>query len=173
MGPCIDVYVLTEYRDAEIIGAFADAFVDRSRSAAYDMELSVLPVDYTGAEDTLETTDWDFLTVRSLDEIIGAAVAKPARAFRAYVPAVAPLCGALLCFTTDGGVIFGISVDDPLNEPEAVAEARQRLAELMRVVGGGIGWAIPEERPPLDPWSERQWGDDRVVAVAGPRPRTD
>jgi hypothetical protein len=137
------------------------------------MELSVLPADYTGTEDALEAGDWDFLRVRSLDDIIDAAVAKPERAFRAYVPAFAPLCGALLCFTRDGGVIFGISVDDPLNQPEAVAEARDRLAELMRVVGGGIGWAIHEERPPLDPWSERQWEDDRVVATAGRRPMAD
>lgn len=169
MPPCIDVYVLSTDRDPAGIREFLQSYVDNTRDTYDGREVSALPAGYLGQERDLDLKDWDQIPVASCEDIIRVGVGEPPRAFATYFPAKKPLCDVILGFTRTDEVIFGVSVDDPLNEPEPIAQANALLRRLASQSRATHGWAIHEEPPPLDPFVQRPWEDPRVVGsyIAG------
>lgn len=158
MPPCLDVYAWTDTRGQATLDRFLGAYVDvdASRDRAGE-ELAVLPLDYDGDPDELSLADWDNVPVATLDEIVTFGLAAPHRAFTVYLRARPELCGAMICFTKDGGLILGLSVDDELGDPVAVDEARALMVELVERFRARHGWVVAEEGPPLDPASDQPW----------------
>jgi hypothetical protein len=165
MPPCLDTYVWIDGRSQSTIAAFLERYVDIERSADRGgEELMMLPLAFNGAEDDLALDDWEWVPVATLDDILAAGLAQPPRAFRVYLHTRdEDLCGAILCFTTDGGMVLGLSVDDPLNEPARLAVARSRLEQLSASFGARRGWIVGEEPPPVDPARDEPW--NRAVAT--------
>lgn len=151
-------------RSPETIERFVSRFVDRRTPSLFD-EITVLPLDYEGAEDELPLEDWEGFPIAGLDAAIEFGLTRPWRAFTIYMSASeAAHTGCLLCFTKSGEVIVGVAVDDPFNEPEALRTATDVMDELVRLLGGGRGWVVSETPPPLDPGRDRPWESDYVLA---------
>ena len=166
MPPCIDVYSLTAHRERAIIDRFLSTYVDLERSAdRRGEELAVLPLSYRGRPFDLPLDKWETVEFASLEEVIAYGLAAPPRAFTIYLRSRPPWCGAILCFTRTGEIEFGVSLDDPLDSPDALATAKGLLGELMAMTDGIRGWAAGEMPPSLDPRVERPWEMESALAA--------
>ncbi|MCB1257117.1 MAG: hypothetical protein KDB26_08440 [Microthrixaceae bacterium] len=146
----IDVFVLTDQRDHVHVQAFIDRFVDVDKSQYRGLErLQVLPTGRT-EEDSLQLNDWEWVPVRTLDEIIDFGLGHPHRAFRVDLDARAPIADASLTFTTDSKVYFGLSLDDMEDPASSMAFAHKLLNRLLFVIDGAEGWIVEDGVAPLD-----------------------
>ncbi len=115
------------------------------------------PVGLATREDALPLDGWEWIPISTLDEAIDFGLRPPHRAFRLYLSGKAPLCGASICFTAGDDIVFGVSVDDPMNEPEVLRQAESVMANLVATTRGKVGWVVCEEPPPLRPDVARPW----------------
>ena len=158
VGPCLDAYVLSDRRHLPSIRAFLSEFSSSDLDARLeDVELLVLPEDYAGDEDPLGLEDWNSVPVKTLDAAIRYGLADPDRAFRLYLDAAKPWCGALIGFTRSKGIVFGVSVDDPLGEAAALEQARDLVSRLVDLTDARRSWIAMEEPPPLHPDRDEPW----------------
>lgn len=156
--PCLDVYALARVRSKDVMSNFLSSYVDLDEpGVGPGLELTVLPPGFDGHEHDLPLEDWLDLPVSTLDEAVAHGMNDQARAYRLYLRARQPWCGALLAFTVDGGLIYGVSVDDPFDEPEALAEATNLMRELLITTESERAWIVWEDPPPLAPERDRPW----------------
>jgi hypothetical protein len=151
MPPELDIYVISEARNFETINRFLDLYVDREASEDRgDEELMILPLDIQG--DPSEVRDWDWEPAKSLTSIVERGLQYPRRAFTVYLKQQdASLERAILSFTPDDKVIFGVSIDDEGAKPENLERAKNLLHEMAERLHGHAG-LIAVEQPP--PWTE-------------------
>ena len=166
MPPALDVYALSNERNVGSIKRFLQTYVDVPASSDRgDEQLMVWPSGFDGPEGDIPLEHYDWIEIPTLDAAIEYGLADPSRAFRIYLQSkVEGLCGAILCFTRSGGVIFGLRVDDPMNTPERADFATTLMSELTNQTHGIKGWVVCEEPPPLDPARELPWASDYNVA---------
>jgi hypothetical protein len=147
--PNLDVYVISPARDRETIERFLSMYVDRAAGENRgDEELMIAAIDAFGQP--LEGDSWDWEPSKSLTHIIERGLEHPHRAFAVYLKTLEPsLAGAILSFTTDNQVIFGISLDDEGGKPENLEKAKILLHELARTLEGYKGFIAVEEPPPM------------------------
>jgi hypothetical protein len=165
MPPCLDVYAWTVRRDEGTIGRFMEAFIDleATRCSLVD-SLTVLPVGQKEHQDGLPVEDWDEVAILSLDDAIAFGLATPPRAFTLYLRSKPTWCGALLTFTVEGGLIVGVSVDDPLSDPGRLRDADLLMSQLLEMTAARRAWVVCEEPPPLAPGSAQPW--EAALALA-------
>ncbi len=83
--------------------------------------------------------------------------------FVVYFDAREPWCSALISASMTGEIVFGLSVNDPLNEPAQRMTARDLLAELRLFASATHGWIKWEMPPPFQPLDEGPWADSDVL----------
>jgi len=149
MPPNLDVYVISHARDRETIERFLSVYVDRAASENRgDEQLMILALDAVGQPS--EGDNWDWEPSRNLTHIIERGLEHPRRAFSVYLKTRdSSLAGAMLSFTTDNQVIFGVSLDDEGAKPENLEKAKALLHEMAQSFGGRNGFVGVEEPPPL------------------------
>src|SRR5438552_12649379 len=106
MPPCLDVYVVTRYRDTDTLNRFVELYVDREASDDRgDEELMMLPLD---AIDEPEGSDrWDWEPARDLGHVLRRALDHPRRAFAVYLrPSNPAYYGVVIGFTTDNQTVL-------------------------------------------------------------------
>jgi hypothetical protein len=147
MPPCLDVYVFSDARDRETLGRFVELYVDRSASEDRgDEELMILRV---GSEPE-DPDAWEWEPARTLTHVLERALDRPPRAFTVYLDTSDARCDrAILAFTADDRVVFGLSVDDPLGEDARLQVAQSILLELAGSVFADEGLITCEEPPPI------------------------
>lgn len=81
----------------------------------------------------------------SVDDLIRMLAASPAEGHAVYWhnSQPGPILNGMLFFTTDGGLVVGLSIAD-----EDADAARQILSQLAATVGAAHGYATFEEPPP-------------------------
>lgn len=152
MPTSLDVYVTCAARDRETVNRFLDAYVDRATSedrGEEDLLLLRLGHEPDGAG------DWEHEPARTLTAIVDRGLAAPWRAFTVYLRTPDPRCnGAILAFTSDGRVVFGLSVPD-LADESSIGVALAMLHELAELFAADEGMVAAEEPPPLTPLDAR------------------
>lgn len=157
MGPCIDVYSLSERRDRESIDHFLATYANLDGGLLVGDEISVLPIDFDGSPDELPLDRWESTPFADIEDLLLLGLSSPPRAFSIYLRARDPWCGAILCFARTGEITFGVSVDDPLNTDGPLIVARDLLVTLCGETDGSHGWAAHEMPPSVDPQRDRPW----------------
>lgn len=143
MPPCLDVYVRLPGCSAAVLQTFIDRYVDVQNPG--DNRLAAFTRTYiTGGP---EPGDADALAELRRDPCV------PTSAFSLYVSAREHQ-RAIITITSDGAAVLGLSVDDPLNTPEALAEARGVLTKLRSEFATPDG-LLGAELPP--PQSRQEW----------------
>ncbi len=158
MPPNLDIYCLSSRRDRATVNAFIAAQVDHETwRQRRDEELMVEPI---GVEpDQIGFDDWEWIPVHEPEDVIRAGLSDPPRAFTVYLPSShGDIDQAILCFTRDGLLVLGPSVDGEADAPETLGRAKQLLRELMERFDG-IRGLIAVELPPA------RSADDFVVAM--------
>lgn len=168
MGPCIDVYVLSERRNATMIRSFLDDYTESGDPALAGRTVEIVPMGTSGDRIDEDRTTWEEVAVGSVDALIDLAVSQPWRSFIVYLDAVDPWCSALISTTSAGEIVFGVSVNDPMNEPEPRVVAQTLLTELRSYASATHGWIKWEMPPPFQPRDERPWSDDDVLVSFEP-----
>ena len=127
----LDVYVLCPRRDLKTVARFRERWLDSMTEAADGY-------DFPGFPEPLEAT------YASPWELCERLVREPARPYAIYWTAgtEATLVAAMLFFTSDGGLIAGLSVPD--TEAGVIERA---LKDLAASVGGRFGMTLWEEPP--------------------------
>ena len=75
--------------------------------------------------------NWDWQPAVNLDHIIQRGLEKPDRAFTVYLKICdRSLSGVIIPFTSDGRIIFGVSIDDEGAVPENTGRAKLLLQEM-------------------------------------------
>ncbi len=148
--PDIDVYVLVSDRSRESIDKFLNSYIDTEKSNHRgDQESDVVPIGYEGDIENLE--DWDSISTQSLEEIVSLGLSYPRRAFTVHLKTKAPEHDmAVLTFTRDDRLVFGLSIDDGMNDPENAERARDLAVQLLNEFDGVRSWFVGEYPPPLD-----------------------
>ena len=158
MPPCADVYVLSTMRHRRVVDGFIATYVDVDRAtASWALDTCLLPLDHKGHEDALRFDQWEHVVFDDLEDMIDLGLSRPWRAFRTYLPARRPMEGSVLCFTRTGDVIAGVSHVIDADANEAHGQAYRRMHEMQQRLPAVVAWAVPDEPPPLDPWSDRPW----------------
>jgi hypothetical protein len=149
MPPNLDVYIISHARDRETIERFLSVYVDRAASEDRGNEqLMILALDEFGQPS--DGDNWDWEPSESLTHIIERGLEHPRRAFSVYLKTRdVSLAGAILSFTTDNQVIFGVSLEDEGAKPENLERAKILLHEIAQAFGGCNGFIGVEEPPPL------------------------
>lgn len=128
----LDVYVLCPRRDLEAVARFRERWLDGMSEAedGYDFPR------YPGPPEVTYASPW---------ELSERLVGEPARPYAIYWTAgrEANLVAAMLFFTSDGGLIAGLSLPD--TQDGAIERA---LTDLAETVGGRFGMTLWEEPPP-------------------------
>lgn len=152
MPPALDIYVFSKARDFETINRFLDLYVDREASEDRgDEELMILPLNVQG--DPSNIRDWNWEPARSLTSIIDRGLQYPRRAFTVYLKQRdASLERAILSFSPDDKIIFGVSIDDEGAQAANLERAKGLLHEMVERLKGDAG-IIGVEQPP--PWTEK------------------
>jgi hypothetical protein len=148
MPPNLDVYAISSARDRETIERFLTMYVNRATSEDRgDEQLMILALEASGKSSNAD--DWDWEPSESLTHIIERGLQYPRRAFSVYLKAQdASLAGAILSFTTDDQVIFGVSLEDEGAKPENLERAKMLLHEMVKAFGGHRGFIGVETPPP-------------------------
>jgi len=149
MSPDIDILVVSYARDRATIERFLQDYVDRAASHDRgDEELMMLPVG--AREEPVGSNFWEWEPARNLNHIVQRGLDEPPRAFYVYLKTLdKSLSGATLGFTTDGRVIFGLSINEGGAKPENTARAILFVHKLAAAYGGERGWIGVEMLPPL------------------------
>lgn len=140
-----NIYCLSRRRDRETINAYIDTYVDRD---AYDEDDEfTLLLDALGIPAGSEPEDCrdDEIVTFGFEGIIECALDHPRRSFTVYLePRAEQIKSAIICFTSDDQVVFGLSID---SDDEAAANGL--LASMAQQFGAHRG-AILFETPPPD-----------------------
>jgi hypothetical protein len=169
MPPCLDVYIITRDRTRAVVDRFLDGYVDRVASEDRgDEELMILPLGASTSD--LPPDGWLWEPAHSLSHIVERGLGHPFRAFAVYLrPREAALEQAILAFTADGHVVFGVSIDDPEGTPEKLLEAKSLMTELASRFSAQSAFVAVEVPPPLfgtiPDWHDRivhRWEHDAV-----------
>lgn len=91
------------------------------------------------------------------------------RAFSMYLRARAHY-GAIATLTEEGDLVLGLTLDDPLSDPDVAIQAAGLIADLKEEFQAVAGIAGPELAPPHSA-SERGKTDWRCFATGNPDPR--
>ena len=149
MPPNLDIYVRSQRRDHQTIERFINTWVDRTESEDRgDEELMLWPLGAT--RDPNGADNWDWEPAQTLSHIVSRGLEKPARAFTTYHKAKDPaVYDAMLTFTADDQVIFGLSIDDEGAKEENLTTARGLMKRLAVELDADAGYIVCEEPPPL------------------------
>jgi hypothetical protein len=149
MPPDLDIYVISGSRDRETIERFLASYVDRRTSEDRgDEELMMLPLSSCDSARSLSDYEWE--PARSLTHIVERGLDYPRRGFCVYLTSLdASLSRAILSFTDDDRVIFGVSLDDEGAKPENFEKAKRLMHQMAREFAGQMGFIGVEEPPPL------------------------
>ena len=149
MPPNYDIYVIVKRRDKNILDTFITSYVDRDASEDRgDEELMILPADATSND--LEFRKWHWEPAKSLIHSLTRGLVKPYRAFAIYLQAKdSELDRAIIAFTKDDGIVFGLSLDDADERPENLGRAEELMHQLIQIVGGYAALVQVELPPPL------------------------
>jgi hypothetical protein len=128
----VDIYVLCPRRDLETVARFRERWLDGMSEAAEDYPFPGFPAP----PETTYDSPW------TLAERL---VREPSRSYAIYWSAGrrAPLLAAMLFFTSDGGLIAGLTLPD--REDGGIARA---LIDLAESLGGRFGMTLWEQPPP-------------------------
>jgi hypothetical protein len=163
MPPCIDVYLLSKQRNSQTISKFIDEFIDEELSALKFPGQFDLAPDDIAILDKLD--NWKTIQVNSVQECINYGIMNPYAAYSIYLhPKSAEFCNVILSFSVDGGIIFGLSLDDPKNEAVKFANAIDYLKLLFDLFDGYEGRIGHEISPPIFPSlkSDSDWEYVRI-----------
>jgi hypothetical protein len=146
--PCIDIYCLTRSRNRETIERFLDEFVDRPASEdRQDEELMMVPLGLTDYPQGFDKCDWQ--PAKTLSNIILRGLELPFRAFAVYLKSKsASFNGASLCFTVEGQLVLGLSLDDPDGDDANIDRAESIMRALAESYSAHLALAHVEEPPP-------------------------
>src|ERR1035438_5274323 len=124
-------------------------YVDRAASEDRgDEELSILPLG--ASEHPPDLHSWEWEPSKSLTHIVDRGLEYPRLALCVYLkPMDWSLEWAILGFTTDDRVIFGISFDDEGGKVENFERGKALLHEMARVLGACEGFIGVEQGAPL------------------------
>lgn len=151
MPPCFDVYtwIRTDDRPA-ILSRFVERYVDRADPGdpRFDAFLR------TFVAETPSPGDTEALADLRRDADAKAAFSLYLRAERFH--------GAIVTLTEEGDIVLGLSLDDPLNDPDIERQASTVLARLMDEFDGSAGIGGVELAPPQ---SIREWVEDALVVL--------
>ena len=134
MPPQIHAYLLVTTRSKQRVLDFLDEFVPERQALADAYEL---PQHAAGPEVVFE----------SADELLAALEDRPAEGYALYwgsTRRTGPR-GAIVAHTTDGKIVFGLSVDE--DDEELAADF---LARMESFFGGVCPGYLAWEEPPLD-----------------------
>ena len=151
-GPTIDAYAWSKDRSRATLDRFIDRYVNRERSNDRgDEELMLTPLGREATGLSLEEFDW--IPVRTLEDILAVGVKKPDRSFVVYLttrPGTAE--GAALGFTVEGDLVLGRSVmAEGADRSDEDLELMRELVGRFQAYRGMVGVDLP---PPL---SEAEW----------------
>ena len=131
MPPYLDIYGLTQHRDAATLDRFLNTYVDQAKNDdRVDEELMMerLPPVPPGTGD--DAFEWE--PALTLSHIIERGLAFPRRAFTVYLAAKqADQPSVVLSFTADNQLILGLAIDDEGAKPENERRARELLEQLV------------------------------------------
>lgn len=149
--PCFDVYAWIRSDDRPAtLSRFVDRYVDRSDPG----DPRFYAFLRTFVEGTPSPGDAAELADLRRDADAEAAFSLYLRAKHFH--------GAIVTLTEEGDVVLGLSLDDPLNDPDIERQASQVLARLMDEFGGTEGIGGVELAPPQ---SLVEWAEDGLVAL--------
>ena len=151
MPPCFDVYtwIRTANRPA-LLTRFVERYVDRSEPG--DPRFGAFL--RTFVEETPSPGDAEALAELRRD-------ANTEAAFSLYLRSKY-FQGAIVTLTEEGDVVLGLSLDEPLNDPDIERQASEVLARLMDEFDGCAGIGGVELAPPQ---SLIEWAEDGLVML--------
>jgi hypothetical protein len=149
MPPCLDIYLLSLNRELAIVRRFVSEFAHPTANEdRTGEELMLLPEGAEHEPNSVEEYEWE--PISSLQQAILRGVGQPYRAFRLYLKAGPPeIYQVMLAFRADGGIVFGLSIDDADESPSNLERARAllaRMADEYEGMAGFVAWEVP---PPL------------------------
>ncbi|QSR30079.1 hypothetical protein CFI00_06030 [Nocardioides sp. S5] len=151
MPPCFDVFAWIRAGDRPaILARFVERYVDRSDPGDPRFEAFLR----TFVAETPSPGDAEALADLRRDADADGAFSLYLRAKRFY--------GAIVTLTQEGDIVLGLSLDDPLNDPDTERQASTVLARLMAEFDGSAGMGGVELPPPQ---SLREWADDGQVML--------
>lgn len=149
--PCFDVYVWIRSHDRPAtLYDFVDRYVDRSDPGEPRFDAFLR----TFVAETPSPGDAEALADLRRDAETGSA-------FSLYLRAK-DFHGAIVTLTEEGDIVLGLSLDDPLNDPDVERQAADVLARLMDEFGGSAGIGGGELAPPQ---SLAEWAEDGLVML--------
>jgi hypothetical protein len=155
MPPDLDIYILTRQLDLNAINQFIDEYVDRAASEDRgDEELMLVSsILDSNTMDEKEVEEWIPALTLSHSIQIGLSLSfdHPGRAFTIYLQTqsqYAEIIGALICFTSDQQLIFGLAIDDEGAKPENLSAAKVLLERLATAYKGHLGLIAVHQPPP-------------------------
>ena len=164
MPPCLDIYALSPRRDRETIGRFLDAYCDRAASDDLfggGSEVEVYTADMAGQEG-----EWKSAEI--LDHAIALGLEHPDWAFCLYLKSVREdIYQVMLAFTTDGHVVFGVSVDEEDESDASLDVARRLMRELAAEYEAILGVVLFEMPPAQDEASFRAYQEEALAYWEG------
>ncbi len=158
MPPCLDVYALSAQRNMGMIDAFLNMYAEDDARSTGPINPLAIPTDFIGSESSEWRDDeWELLEFESAGRAVEFGVSRSNRAFRIYLPSRRPWMNAILAFTQDARIIFGVAVDDPFEGPDGLEFAQSTQRQLALLTNAAHSWIAFEEPPPLDPEIDRPW----------------
>ncbi|RHA44161.1 hypothetical protein [Cellulomonas rhizosphaerae] len=155
MPPCVDVYVWIQANDrASALATFIDRYVDTGNPGdpRFDALVRVVVDERPAPGDDDALADLR----RDADSI---------NAFSIYLRAKSHY-EAIVTVTEEGGLVLGLGIDDPLNDPKVAVEAADLMADLKNEFHAVSGLAGVELAPPQ---SAPEW---KEAELATPRDAT-
>lgn len=163
MPPDLDIYGLTKLRDRVTLERFLDEYVDRSASEnRRDEELRLEPLMPRKNATGVDAYDWE--PSQTLTHIVERGLDYPRRAFTVYLKANRrDIDRAILRFTTDDQLVFGLSIDDADAKPENEKRAKMLLRDLAKKYQCHLGLILVEEPPPKNEKEFRVYGSYKIT----------
>lgn len=153
MPPCIDVYVWIRTGDrASALATFIDRYVDTDDPGdpRFDALVRVF------VDDRPALGDGDALADLRRDP-------HAVNAFSIYLRATSHH-QAIVTLTEEGDLVLGLSIDDPLDDPELGVEAAELISDLKNEFHATAGLAGVELPPPQ---SALEWTDAESATLHG------
>lgn len=149
--PCFDVYIWVEPDErASTLSRFVADYVDSANPGEprFDAFLRtyVTAAPMPGDSDALAEL------CRDPDAVSAFSLYLRARDFY----------GAIVTLTEEGAVVLGLSIDDPLDEPDVEPRASDLIASMMEEFNGKAGVGGVELAPPQ---SAEEWADDGLITM--------
>ncbi|WP_327147379.1 hypothetical protein [Nocardia sp. NBC_01329] len=151
MPPCLDVYVRVHPSDrAAMLSRFINRYVDTENPG--DPRFDAFVRTFIAGEPA--PGDPDALAELRRDFCIK-------RAFSLYLRA-SDYYQAIITLTEENDLVFGLSMDDPDNDPAILPQASALMASLAEEFGATTGVAGVELPPPQ---SSSEWTSDALVTL--------